>query len=47
MTKADLAAAKSALDLLGRYHGIFTDKVETSGTIVKRIINVNPTKSKV
>ena len=46
MTKADLAAAKSALDLLGRYHGIFTDKVETSGTIVKRIINVNPTKAK-
>lgn len=46
MTKADLAAAKSALDLLGRYHGIFTDttKVEHSGQIVKRIIKVNPTK---
>lgn len=46
MTKADLAAAKSALDLLGRYHGIFTDntKVEHSGQIVKRVIKVNPTK---
>lgn len=46
MTKADLAAAKSALDLLGRYHGIFTDKqqVEHSGQIIKRVIKVNPTK---
>lgn len=48
MTKADLAAAKSALDLLGRYHGIFTDstKIEHSGQIVKRIIKVNPTGDK-
>ena len=48
MTKADLAAAKSALDLLGRYHGIFTDntKVEHSGQIIKRVIKVNPTKDK-
>lgn len=46
MTKADIAAAKSALDLLGRYHGIFTDhtKVEHSGQIIKRVIKVNPTK---
>jgi phage terminase small subunit len=48
MTKADIAAAKSALDLLGRYHGIFTDntKVEHSGQIIKRVIKVNPTKDK-
>lgn len=48
MTKADLAAAKSALDLLGRYHGIFTDKqqVEHTGQIVKRIIKVNPSGDK-
>jgi phage terminase small subunit len=48
MTKADLAAAKSALDLLGRYHGIFTDntKVEHSGQIIKRVIKVNPTGDK-
>lgn len=46
LTKADLAASKSALDLLGRYHGIFTDntKVEHSGQIIRRIINVNPSK---
>ena len=48
MTKADISAAKSALDLLGRYHGIFTDntKVEHSGQIIKRVIKVNPTKDK-
>lgn len=48
MTKADIAAAKSALDLLGRYHGIFTDntKVEHSGQIIKRVIKVNPSGNK-
>lgn len=48
MTKADIVAAKSALDLLGRYHGIFTDntKVEHSGQIIKRVIKVNPSGNK-
>jgi len=46
LRKADLVAAKGALDLLGKYHGIFSEshKVEHSGSIMKRIINVNTTK---
>jgi len=37
---------EKALELLGRHFALFTDKsqVEHSGTVVKRVINVNPTK---
>jgi len=48
LSKVDLAAVKGAAELLGRYKGMFTDKVDLkhSGQILKRIINVNPTKGK-
>lgn len=44
LRKDDLAAVKGAAELLGRYKGMFTDKVDLkhSGQILKRIINVNP-----
>ena len=46
MRKEDLSAVKGAADLLGRYKAMFTDnqKLEHSGKILKRIVNVNPTK---
>lgn len=39
---------QKALDQLGRHLGMFTDntKIEHSGQILKRIVNVNPTKKK-
>ena len=45
LKKDDLTAVKGAAELLGRYKGMFTDKVDLkhSGQILKRIINVNPT----
>lgn len=48
LKKDDLQAVKGAAELLGRYKGMFTDntKVEHSGQILKRIVNVNPTKAK-
>lgn len=44
LKKADLQAAKGALELLGRVHGIFNDKLKVEGEVVQRVINVNPTK---
>lgn len=33
-----------ALELLGKHFGIFTEKIEHSGTTIQRVIKVNPSK---
>lgn len=35
-----------AIDLLNKMESVYVDKVEHSGTIVKRTVNLNPTKDK-
>lgn len=42
--KADLQAAKGALDILARIKGMYKDELEIKGEVIQRVINLNPTK---